>query len=104
MTAVLDVRLRVVETTSAIRGPREFRLYRDDDHYTTGHTEASLAALGIDVPERTFRVTVELTEAELDNRADSIPLADLSRPSLPESCVGKLNDAARAVRSELRGL
>jgi hypothetical protein len=104
VTTPLEVRLRAVEVTSTARGAREFRLYRDDDHYTTGHTEASLAALGIEVPERTFRVTVELTEEELLNRADAIRLADLPDPSVPESCIGKLNDAARAVLSELKGL
>lgn len=103
MTSVLDVRLRVVEVTSTARGAREFRLYRDDEHYTT-QTEASLVGLGIPVPERTYTVTIELTEAELHDRADSIRLADLPDPSLPESCIGKLNDAARAVRSELKGL
>jgi hypothetical protein len=103
VTAVLDVRLRVVETTSAARGAREFRLYLPDETYTT-HTESSLVGLGIPIPERTFTVTVELTEAELHSRADSISLADLANPSLSESCIGKLNDAARVVRSELKGL
>lgn len=94
----------MVEVTSAARGAREFRLYRDDEHYTT-QTEASLAGLGIPVPERTYTVTVELTEEELNSRADSIRLADLAHPiSIAESCIAKLNDAASAVRSELKGL
>lgn len=73
--ADFTVTLDATEVTEPGDKYRRFRLRRGEGHYIEVDS-VTLLHWGVDIPDRTHKVTVELTEEELRARAQSSPMCD----------------------------